>query len=114
MQPTNTRGATNNYLAPANWKPELDGECGILEVRVETYGQSKLPQCVSTWKPTPEELVRLVHGSVIELAIIGDQPPVMLTVVEPVTPPKAERPTVVINEEAHGFGHDEHGPAYPL
>lgn len=112
MQAVNTRGATDNYLAPANWKPELDGECGVLEVRVDKYGKSELIQCVSTWKPTAEELVLLLHGAVIELAIIGNQPPVMLSVVEPVLPPKPpERPSIVINEHAHGL--DEHGVAYP-
>lgn len=112
MEQANTRGATNNYLAPANWNAELDGECAVLEVRVEAT-PSKLPVCISTWKPSREELIRLLKGDVIELHIVGDQPPVMLTVVEPVHPePKPERASVVINEHGHGF--DEHGPAYPL
>lgn len=117
MEKCNTRGATHNYAAPSYWNAETDGECGILEVRVDAWGERKLPQCVSTWKPTAEELVQLLHGGVIELAIIGDQPPVMLTVVEPVhtvhVPDRIGTKTVAINEEGHGFCHDEHGVAQP-
>lgn len=36
--------------------------------------------CVSRWEPTPDELATLQAGGSVELWVMGQQPPVMLTV----------------------------------
>lgn len=101
MRPTRTRDANRNFHAPENWDTELDGPCGVLEVRVtEDYGKRNLVNCVSTWKPDADELAHLARGGVIELSIIGAQPPVVLYVVDPM--PEPQSPPITINEHAHG------------
>lgn len=105
MKATTTRGATHNYGAPKNWNPETDGECHILQVRVDRVGERRLINCVSTWKPSPEDLAHLNRGGVIELSILSDQPPVRLDVVDPVEVPEVEVPD--------RFTYDEHGVAAP-
>lgn len=122
MRPTVTRGAQHNYQKPENWDEEKDGPCGDLQVRKELYGERGIIQCVSTWKPSAEELRALLAGGVIELLICSvDQPPCALCVVRPVasiaTPDLAiaengvgtftepgTGSVITINEEAHGHG----------
>jgi hypothetical protein len=113
MQPANTRNATDNFIAPGNWDEEQDGTCAMLEVRVErSPREGRYPVCVSTWEPSAEDVIKILHGGHIELHVVGDQPPVMLVVVDPVYPKKVpEAKHVTINETAHGF--DEHGPDQP-
>src|ERR1700757_2469177 len=94
MRPTKTRGETNCFKAPKNWDPEKDGECGDLSVRVEYYGERKLIQHVSTWKPSAADLEFLNNGGVIECMLVAaGQPPMALAVVEPVDAP-APKPEV--------------------
>jgi hypothetical protein len=118
MNPTKTRGVTHNFVAPANWNPETDGECGDLEVRRALYGQRGIIEHVSTWKPSADELAHLNRGGVIELSLLAlNQAPVGLSVVDPVGEAIVDdRPgtkAVTINEDGHGLGYDEHGPATP-
>jgi hypothetical protein len=110
MKPTTTRGATNLYHAPENWDPEtMGGECGDLEVRVETYGTAKNNECISTWKPSAEELLMLNAGGVVEIGLsVANQPVMRAYVVPPTMPPKPFARPIVINEHAHG--DDSHVP----
>lgn len=117
MRPTVTRGAQHNYQKPENWDDDKDGPCGDLQVRKELYGSRGIVQCVSTWKPSAEELRMLNAGGVVELAICTlDQPPCAVYAVMPVAPVDAviveSRPAITINEHAHG--DDYNGThAYP-
>lgn len=54
---------------PADWLPELDGECGHLAIRDTMCGGNRA--LVSAWKPTTEELEILKAGGCITLYIIG-------------------------------------------
>jgi len=112
MRPTVTRGATHNYQKPDNWNAEKDGECGDLQVRAETYGESKIIQLVSTWKPNSAELKLLKQGGVVEVMLLTPiQPPMAVSVVEPIEPALIKyvvpQGGLTINEIAHG--DDSHG-----
>lgn len=111
MRPTATRGAQHNYSKPENWDDAKDGPCGDLQVRKELYGQRGIIQCVSTWKPSAEELRMLNAGGVVECAICAlDQPPCALYAVMPVESledqlaSKPPEKIITINEDAHGHG----------
>lgn len=117
MRPTFTRNKTITYKPPENWDQQTDGPCGDLEVRVQTHGDNRLPELVSTWKPDAEDIKMLNKGAVIELYIVthGAQPPVGLAVVAPVEGFTAAEPEetpvglpesghITINEDAHGHG----------
>jgi len=109
MKPVETRGATHNYQPPANWDEKKDGACGDLKVRAEHYGERKIIQLVSTWRPTAVELAHLNRGGVIEMALLTNvQPPCYLSVVDPVgeviVDDRHGTPAITINEEAHGDG----------
>jgi len=80
MDPRVTRGETSQFMPPEGWKKE-DGPCGNLSVRVEKHGARAYHH--STWKPTPDELITLANGGVIELCCVGVQPPVALSVLAP-------------------------------
>jgi hypothetical protein len=115
MQNVKTRNSTHNFQKPANWDTEKFGECGDLLVRAQT-GEGDVVQLVSTWKPSAAELAHLNRGGVIEMLLCTvSQPPCTLYVVDPVEARFVidDKPALTINEEAHGFGHDEHGPATP-
>lgn len=100
MNPTTTRDATHNFHAPENWDPTKDGECGVLQVRAETYGKRELVQLVSTWKPTADELARLNAGGVIECMLLTtSQPPMALAVVDPVRPVSIATPDLVLRDD---------------
>lgn len=83
MRSVQIKNSTHNFGAPENWDPAKDGTCLVLPVRVQEFGENKLPECVSAWQPSPEELALLTRGGVVILSIIGRQPPVMLTVEGP-------------------------------
>ena len=72
MTPLRIRGATHYLGPPAGWKPEKDGDCAHLAVRVED-GCSQ-----SAWEPTPKELEILNAGGSVMLRVAGGQPPVMI------------------------------------
>lgn len=87
MKPTVTRGATHNFVAPENWQPDTDGQCGDLQVRAETFGERNIVELFSTWKPTDEERKLIAEGGVVEIGICAATQPVMqVGVVEPVEP----------------------------
>lgn len=84
MHPVATRDKTITFKPPTNWDQEADGPCGDLEVRVDTYGDSKIVQHVSTWKPSHAELAMLNRGGVVEIALLVPKQPVIAAyVVEP-------------------------------
>lgn len=53
---------------------------------------SDAEQCISAWRPTPEELVKINLGEPVFLWVImgGDMPPVALTVGSPFEQKEAE------------------------
>jgi len=105
MKPTITRDATHRFTAPENWKPEDDGECGDLLVRMEVVGPNKIVECFSTWKPTTSEIAMLNAGGVIEIGLcVANQPAMQVGVVEPVVAPRPQEKAITINEDAHGHG----------
>lgn len=74
MIPLRITNATHYLGAPKDWKPETDGECGHLAVRVvDNIWQS-------AWEPTPAELAALNAGGSVILSVVGGQPPVALGV----------------------------------
>lgn len=113
MQPTRTRDKTAIFVKPRNWNDVADGVCGDLEVRAAQYGTTPgLMEYVSTWKPSPDDITKMLAGQVIEISFICDfHPPVGLSVVEPV----GEQPEPgIVHVADRDIGHDEHGPAFPL
>ena len=120
MRPTFTRGATHIFEPPKNWQPETDGECGDLQVRVETFGERNIVELFSTWKPNAAEIAHINAGGVIEIGICTATQPVMRArivdpveaVLTPYMPPIEEASEhdpkpITINEGAHG--DDSHG-----
>jgi hypothetical protein len=79
MLPTKTRGATHALGAPKNWDEKTMGTCGVLSVRVQG-GQGGVTECVSTWKPSLEEINMLQEGGAVILTVSGWQPAVSLHV----------------------------------
>ena len=63
-------GWTNRMVAP----PEAPEVADLYIRRVDGC-------CVSRWEPTPAELEMLNAGGSVELWVMGQQPPVMLTAV---------------------------------
>lgn len=70
------------FNAPINWDESRDGRCNVLMVRKQPHGERNT-EFVSLWEPTQAELNMLNAGYVVELSIIGFQPPVALNVVPP-------------------------------
>lgn len=66
---TRTLGQAQGYLG----LPVRD-ECVV-------YDGERVPQMVTAWEPTPDELVRLNAGAAIELTVLGSMhPPVYIGV----------------------------------
>lgn len=113
MKPTVTRDANHIFKAPENWVPEIDGPCGDLQVRVETFGRD-IVEIFSTWAPNEEERALIAQGYVIETGLCSHNQPVMqVRVVAPMDPalikylsPQPTEPSaksaITINEDAHG------------
>lgn len=80
MEVATIKGATHNPGAPAGWTPDR-GPCGTLPIRVQrdTYGNQ---ECLSAWRPTPEELRTLNEGGFVVLSVIGWQVPVWISVTD--------------------------------
>jgi hypothetical protein len=78
MRPVTTKDATHTYHAPNGWDENLDGLCGSLSVRVEEVGRRR--HYISTWTPSPEEVMALRQGSAIEIRIVDVQPPLAVSV----------------------------------
>ncbi len=75
MIPKRIADATHFLGAPKNWRPEANGQCSHLAVRVV---EDNVWQ--SAWEPTPRELELLNAGGAVVLSIVGGQPPVALSV----------------------------------
>lgn len=57
-----------------------DEECAPLTVTRIEYLEG-VPGIVSFWKPTPEELVLIAAGALVQLTVLGDgMPPVILEI----------------------------------
>lgn len=100
MRSVKPNGANRNFQPPKSWNESDHGRCDDLQVRVGEY--RGLVECSSAWKPDADELAMLLRGGVVELSIIGAQPPIIMRVVE--------QPVLV---EPRELTHDEHGPAAP-
>lgn len=73
-------GATRVLGAPLGWNAQMNGECIGLPIR-EARLESGQPVMISAWKPTREELDRLLAGAAIELGVCGVvHPPVSMGV----------------------------------
>jgi hypothetical protein len=104
MLPTVTRDATHLFSKPENWDAKtMDGECGDLQVRAEVFGEAKVVELISTWRPNGHELAHLNRGGVIEIGICSaTQPAMRVYVVDPVETEQPKTNAITINEEAHG------------
>lgn len=79
MKPVRTIGQTATFQKPRDWEAAQTGDdCGVLSVRVESRGRTNY--YFSTWRPSDEELARLISGECVELCCCGSQPPVSLAV----------------------------------
>lgn len=74
-------GKTHDLSKPKDWD-DTKGECASLPIRAENNELGIV--MVSEWKPTPQELRRLIAGASVFLEVVGtSHPPVMLKVGEP-------------------------------
>src|ERR1017187_5188741 len=80
MIPRRISGAKHWLGAPAGWKPDADGDCGHLAIRIHGDPRRGDGWVESAWEPTPAELEQLNAGGSIILRIIGWQPPVAVYV----------------------------------
>lgn len=87
-------GANAYPGAPKGWKPDRDGECGHLAIRVTRDGD-RVVHCESAWEPTPKELELLNAGGQVVLRVCTWQVPVALYV-EPAPPDQPVRKLVEI------------------
>jgi hypothetical protein len=80
MKAATFEGATRVLGAPKGWNVGHDGECVGLPI-LEAKLPSGQPCMISAWKPTPEELDRLMKGAAVELCVCGVvHPPVSMNV----------------------------------
>lgn len=84
--------ATHTLGKPKDWDEAISGECYDLAVRVDT-GLWPL-ECTSAWRPTKQELEILLAGGVVEVSIVGGQPPMRCTAV-PIAEQEMEGTNVV-------------------
>lgn len=79
MEIQRIEGATRVLGKPQSWDDEKGVECGSLPILdIEVVGKNAM---VSAWKPTDEELGKLVAGAPLHLIVYGTaHPPVMLSV----------------------------------
>jgi hypothetical protein len=81
MDVATIKGYTHAPGAPKDWDPARNGTCGALPIifRKDAHGND---ECVSAWKPTPNELAALLRGGFVILSVVGWQVPVSLGVAE--------------------------------
>lgn len=103
MQNVPADKATHNFKSPENWNEETDGPCFDLAIRPGVHGERKLHTWTSAWRPSQEDIAKLLLGGVIEVTLIGMQPPMQVNAVLPVSVSTEEKPHITINEEAHGL-----------
>jgi hypothetical protein len=122
MRQIDVAGATHLFKKPENWREDLYGPCIDLAARVKVDTENVderghgLVTVTVAWMPTPEERRQIAAGAVLELVFCTNGvPPHRLDVVEtiPAVAVPHGDPAISINEEAHGLGYDEHGPATP-
>lgn len=76
MIPKRIEGATRYLGAPADWRPDSDGDCSHLAI-LDTEMPGGMPVMISAWEPTPAELAALNEGRPVYLQICGSaHPPV--------------------------------------
>lgn len=78
MKPVEFVGQTHLFGAPQGWDQKRDGICGVLPIRIECA--ERVPDCISYWKPSREELAALIAGAHVRLSVVGGQPPVWIGV----------------------------------
>jgi len=121
MRPIEVAGATHLFKKPENWREDLYGPCSDLAARVEVEttkvdeGGKGLVTCTVAWVPTPEEARRLAAGAILELTFCTNGiPPHVPRIVEAIPVAHVHGgAALTINEDAHGLGYDDHGPATP-
>ena len=101
MQNIPAKRATHKFGKPRNWDDEKDGECYALHVRAGTHGDRNLPTFTTAWRPSQEEIAKMLLGGEVEITLIGTQPPMRVDVILDAEVP--EKPTITINEDAHGL-----------
>lgn len=122
MKPVDVAGATHLFKKPLNWREDLYGPCHDIAARIhvdtehlDAAGKGLVTTTVA-WIATPEEARLLAAGAVLELTFCTNElPPHRVNVVEAVPPMPVPHgaPAITLNEDAHGLGYDEHGPATP-
>jgi hypothetical protein len=81
MKPTVHPSTTRVLKPPKDWNHEAMGVCDDLAI-TDTQTPHGLPQILSFWRPTTEELQLLQSGGAIVMSIIAVSiPPVSLAVV---------------------------------
>lgn len=77
MIPQKIVGYTRTLGAPRNWDERSQGHCGELPILDTVHEESRMQVMMSEWKPTPQELRKLVAGGSLFLTISGTQHPVV-------------------------------------
>jgi len=68
-------------IEPKNCTAVLGEEQGYLPLPVRTELIDNVPQIVSAWEPSEEEIEKIVAGEPVMLTVLGTgQPPVILSV----------------------------------
>lgn len=89
MTPQRFAESNIEFTKPENWTDEqcasIHGFVGEIPGFKGNYADHRrTPVCVTAWRPTPDELVKLNLGEPVFLSIVGErQPPVILGVDNP-------------------------------
>lgn len=120
MRMIEVAGATHIFKAPENWDPR-NGPCQDATARLEVVGEpdaegKRMVTTTVAWMPSPEERRKIAAGAVLEIVFCSNVMPAhRAQIVETVAPEEVSHgaAAISINEDAHGMGYDEHGPATP-
>lgn len=82
MKPTRIENAAGVLEQPPNWNEAVHGPCAGLPVRVEEIDGIKF--LVSSWEPTPAELIAIKRGAAIRLYVSAPVHPVVSLGVGPI------------------------------
>lgn len=74
MTPTEIANHTHVFTAPEEWDEEANGRCTDLYARVQDDISS------SAWKPSPEELRKLMQGGNVVVHVYTSQPAIAVSV----------------------------------
>lgn len=81
-------GANQRLRAPEAWRPERDGPCRSLHVKVDAC-EGGVRTYTSAWYPNPDEITAICRGAAVHLTIVSaSHPPVRLGVGETPPPPR--------------------------